>query len=49
MEQSKEMHDLLSQLQEKPPKIIGGYKRQGWAVKILEKSDRERRRWHHYG
>ncbi|MGA5690550.1 hypothetical protein [Cytobacillus pseudoceanisediminis] len=37
MEQSKEMHELLSQLQEKPPKIIGGYKKQGWAGKILEK------------
>jgi hypothetical protein len=37
MEQSKEMQDLLNQLKENPPKIIGGYKKQGWASKILEK------------
>ncbi|WP_027409249.1 hypothetical protein [Anoxybacteroides tepidamans] len=29
--------DLLKQLQENPPKLIGGYKKQGWAVKVLEK------------
>ncbi|MDZ5471917.1 hypothetical protein SM124_09170 [Bacillus sp. 31A1R] len=28
--------DLLKQLKENPPKVIGGYKRQGWAVKILD-------------
>ncbi|MCZ0757083.1 hypothetical protein [Anoxybacillus sp. J5B_2022] len=29
--------DVWKQLQENPPKLIGGYKKQGWAVKILEK------------
>ncbi|KXG08333.1 hypothetical protein AT864_03371 [Anoxybacillus sp. P3H1B] len=30
-------HDILKQLQENPPKLIGGYKKQGWAIKVLEK------------
>lgn len=29
--------DLLEKLQENPPKIIGGYKKQGWAIKTLDK------------
>src|SRR6476646_7794664 len=29
--------NLLEKLKENPPKIIGGYKKQGWAVKALEK------------
>jgi uncharacterized protein affecting Mg2+/Co2+ transport len=30
-------HDLLKELQKNPPKLIGGYKKQGWAIKTLEK------------
>jgi hypothetical protein len=30
-------NDLLKQLEKNPPKLIGGYKKQGWAVKTLEK------------
>jgi len=31
--------DILEQYKNHPPKIIGGYKKQGWAVKVLEKVD----------
>jgi hypothetical protein len=31
--------ELLKKLQKNPPKLIGGYKKQGWAVKVLEKID----------
>ena len=31
--------DLKEQLENKPPKIIGGYKRQAWAQKVLDKTD----------
>lgn len=31
--------ELLKELQKNPPKLIGGYKKQGWAVKVLEKID----------
>jgi hypothetical protein len=34
-------NELLEQYKETPPKIIGGYKKQGWAVKALEKIDNE--------
>ncbi|WML46848.1 hypothetical protein RCG23_14505 [Neobacillus sp. PS3-34] len=37
MEQMDKKIDLETQLKENPPKIIGGYKKQGWAVKALEK------------
>ncbi|WP_059171903.1 hypothetical protein [Bacillus sp. FJAT-27445] len=30
-------NELLEQLKANPPKIIGGYKKQGWAVKVLDK------------
>lgn len=30
-------NDILTQLEVKPPKIIGGYKKPGWAVKTLDK------------
>ncbi len=33
----EQTNNLLEQLQENPPKIIGGYKKQGWAVKALDK------------
>ncbi|MFJ7832557.1 hypothetical protein ACIQXU_20475 [Peribacillus sp. NPDC097284] len=38
MDNHDETNDLLKKLQENPPKIIGGYKKQGWAVKTLEKT-----------
>jgi hypothetical protein len=41
MEQSNSQNELLEQYKENPPKIIGGYKKQGWAVKALEKIDNE--------
>ncbi|WP_409299388.1 hypothetical protein V1498_20195 [Peribacillus sp. SCS-26] len=34
MDQNK---DLLEQLKAHPPKIIGGYKKPGWALKVLDK------------
>ena len=33
----EQTNNLLEQLQKNPPKIIGGYKKQGWAVKALDK------------
>lgn len=33
--------ELLEQFKEHPPKIIGGYKKQGWAVKVLDKISNE--------
>ena len=38
MNNHDETNDLLKKLQENPPKISGGYKKQGWAVKTLEKT-----------
>lgn len=38
MTNQEETKNLLQKLQENPPKIIGGYKKQGWAVKTLEKT-----------
>ena len=38
MTNQEETNHLLQKLQENPPKIIGGYKKQGWAVKTLEKT-----------
>lgn len=37
MSRQEQLSGLLEKLQENPPKIIGGYKKQGWAVKTLEK------------
>ena len=37
MNNQTQTNDLLEKLQENPPKIIGGYKKQGWAVKTLDK------------
>lgn len=34
-------NEILDQLDANPPKIIGGYKRAGWAVKILENISNE--------
>ena len=39
MNNQTQTNDLLEKLQENPPKIIGGYKKQGWAVKTLDKID----------
>ena len=33
----EQTNNLLEKLKENPPKIIGGYKKQGWAVKALDK------------
>jgi hypothetical protein len=33
--------EILNQLMANPPKIIGGYKKAGWAVKTLEKISNE--------
>ncbi|GGJ63851.1 uncharacterized protein affecting Mg2+/Co2+ transport [Anoxybacillus voinovskiensis] len=33
--------EVWKQLQENPPKLIGGYKKQGWVVKILEKIEND--------
>ncbi|MFE8701710.1 hypothetical protein ACFYKX_13985 [Cytobacillus sp. FJAT-54145] len=41
MGQSNDVKDILNQLKENPPKVIGGYKKQGWAVKVLEKLENE--------
>ncbi|RFU63978.1 hypothetical protein [Peribacillus glennii] len=37
MKNQDQTRDILEDLKENPPKIIGGYKKQGWAVKILDK------------
>ncbi len=37
MAKSNEQNDILGYLEEHPPKIIGGYKRQAWAAKVLDK------------
>ncbi len=36
--QNTKINEVTSNLKENPPTIIGGYKRQGWAVKALEKT-----------
>lgn len=41
MVQSEELKNILEQLKENPPKIIGGYKKQGWAAKVLDKVSNE--------
>lgn len=37
MNNQEQNNNLLDKLQENPPKIIGGYKKQGWAIKALDK------------
>ena len=37
MTNTEETNDIITKLKENPPKILGGYKKQGWAVKALEK------------
>lgn len=34
---NREQIELEKKLQENPPKIIGGYKKPGWAIKVLDK------------
>ena len=41
MKNSNNTNDLLNQLDSHPPKIIGGYKKPGWAVKALDKISNE--------
>lgn len=41
MEPLKGLDEILEQFKENPPKIIGGYKKQGWAVKALEKIEND--------
>lgn len=41
MSEQDQTNDLLEQFKEKPPKVIGGYKKQGWAVKMLENISNE--------
>lgn len=41
MNNSNSNNDILNQLDAHPPKIIGGYKKPGWAVKTLEKISNE--------
>ncbi|MFB6469533.1 hypothetical protein ACE38V_22630 [Cytobacillus sp. Hz8] len=41
MSEQDQTNDLLEQFKEKPPKVIGGYKKQGWAVKVLENISNE--------
>ncbi|WP_163099349.1 hypothetical protein [Peribacillus alkalitolerans] len=37
-----DLKEIIENLQQNPPKFIGGYKKQGWAIKALEKiSDEE--------
>ncbi|WML46119.1 hypothetical protein [Neobacillus sp. PS3-40] len=41
MEQLTGHEELLKQFEQSPPKIIGGYKKQGWAIKVLDKTGNE--------
>ncbi|WP_370460199.1 hypothetical protein [Cytobacillus firmus] len=36
MDKNEPNSNLLSELSANPPKVIGGYKKQGWAIKVLE-------------
>ncbi|MED3549858.1 hypothetical protein [Cytobacillus praedii] len=38
---SNDMEQVKKQFEKDPPKIIGGYKRQGWAQKALDKTENE--------
>ncbi|ESU34202.1 hypothetical protein G3A_02270 [Bacillus sp. 17376] len=37
MTKSNELSKIIEELRDNPPKIIGGYKKQGWATKVLDK------------
>ena len=37
MTKSNELSKVIEELKDHPPKIIGGYKKQGWATKVLDK------------
>lgn len=41
MSEQDQTKELLEQFNENPPKVIGGYKKQGWAVKVLENISNE--------
>ena len=41
MGQMNEQEKVIAKYKEDPPKIIGGYKRQGWAIKVLDKIENE--------
>jgi hypothetical protein len=41
MERNQELKTIIEGFKQNPPKIIGGYKKQGWAVKVLEKIENE--------
>ncbi|NRD77325.1 hypothetical protein HPT25_07410 [Bacillus sp. BRMEA1] len=41
MNNAENSSEVLTQLSAHPPKIIGGYKKPGWAVKTLEKISNE--------
>lgn len=41
MEPYNEQEKILEQFKDSPPKIIGGYKKQGWAVKVLDKIEND--------
>jgi hypothetical protein len=41
MDQRNEKNQALEQYKKSPPKIIGGYKKQGWAVKALDKIEND--------
>lgn len=41
MENPNQLNELLNQLAANPPKIIGGYKKSGWAMKILDKIEND--------
>ncbi|PLT35736.1 hypothetical protein [Bacillus sp. V5-8f] len=41
MNNEQELKELIESLKNTPPKIIGGYKKQGWAVKVLDKTSNE--------
>ena len=38
---SNDMEQVRKQLEKAPPKIIGGYKKQGWAQKALDKTEND--------
>ncbi|MFP5114347.1 hypothetical protein ACSU64_18465 [Bacillaceae bacterium C204] len=41
MKNSNNTDEILNQLESHPPKIIGGYKKPGWAIKTLDKISNE--------
>lgn len=41
MNNEQELKSIIESLKNTPPKIIGGYKKQGWAIKVLDKTSNE--------